>query len=120
MSPEETTNLWNDINKTKELFIKRNSSHDWQRNIVDGSKTLKTKTEWANFYAWLSNPNHFVVKQEETDFNFDEEDDELWKSYKYPEGIYEKRYKNGNETVIHIVNKNLYPDQNDEKDEKQL
>ena len=116
MDPAELKNMWEAIKTTKELFEKRKGAQDWQRNIVDGSRNLKTKCEWANYYSWLSNPSAFVPK-EESQFLFEEEDNELWKNYKYPAGVYEKRYKNGNETVIHIVNEKWHPKQgqNEEK-----
>ena len=118
MSPEELKNLWVAIHKTQELFKTRSGTSDWQRNIVDGSSSLKTKIEWSNFYAWLANPSQFIPKENEEDFKF-EEDCELWKNYKYPEGVHEKIFKNGNETMIHIVNDKWYA--NDaEEDEKEM
>ena len=105
MNSDQTERLWTAINKTSELFKTRTSHDDWQRNIVDGCAGLESKMEWANYYTWLSAPKNFEQKKNESDFDFTEHDaQKVYDAFEYPEGVHEVYYKNGTETIIHVVN----------------
>ena len=45
--------------RTAELFESRSRPEDWGRNIVEGSKGLKTDRDWTLYYSYLFNPETF-------------------------------------------------------------
>ena len=51
--------LANAMQKTAELFETRSRPEDWGRNIVEGSKGLKTDRDWTLYYSYLFNPETF-------------------------------------------------------------
>ena len=59
MKADERKILHACFEKTKNLFIKRNSAEDWSHNIIEGSRELKTALQWKHFYVWMANPNNY-------------------------------------------------------------
>ena len=64
MDDDERNVLHKCFAKTKELFMKQNSSEDWSHNLIEGSSELSTPLQWKHFYVWLANPNNY--NEEET------------------------------------------------------
>ena len=114
------SNTKENINKSIALlrasFKKHANPESWATNIQKACKHLKTRTEWAHFYHYLSNPTSYnmeTIKIEEethpmevdTDFEFKGLDSRL-------EPII---YRNGDEAVIHLRRRT--ETQDDEKKE---
>ena len=116
MLAEEVKNVLEAIEKTRELFIRRNSDLDWQRNLVEGSANLKSPMEFGNFYKWLACPEKFKMEKDRSkfEFGFSDQDKKMWEDYKYPDGMYEKVTMNGNQTQIHVTRMQIQDD-DDEK-----
>ena len=100
------------LRKTKELFKRRNTAEDWARNLLEGSRRLKTAHDWDQFYAFITDPLGF-------------EDGEMVEKMgtcsmqegippEYPSFMKVVKTMNGNETMIHVVNTN-YRCEDDEK-----
>ena len=104
----EHQNLQAAIRETRDLFKRRGTAGDWARNLIEGSRRLKTKKEWTKYYAYLANPEGFdpnreyaVVKPEDMTIE------------PYPEEQVVTEFKNGTETIVHV--KNRVRSQDDEK-----
>ena len=113
MSPEDRILFQQAVQKTTELFKKRTTARDWSDNIIQGSSMLNTKNSWKHYYAWLGNPQNYNEEQTDQLEVVPTTEDDI--------GCYDKRltvskFKNGNETLIHIKNPSLHT-QNDEKQE---
>jgi len=124
LKDEERAVLHGAFERTKDLFKRRNTSEDWALNLVEGSKDLTTPLQWTHYYTFLANPNGY--KEEEVCLKTAEEEyannPNLIPPY---EDCFEvTEYKNGNETIIYVKNKNLHPpkeeDEEDEEDEKTM
>ena len=92
------------IRKTKELFKRRNTAEDWARNLLEGSRRLKTKNDWDTYYAFITDPLGFedgdIVENMGT-CNMQE-----GIPTDYPSFMKVVKTMNGNETMIHVVNTN--------------
>ena len=100
------------IRKTKELFKRRNTAEDWARNLLEGSRRLKTENDWDQFYTFITDPLGFeegeiVEKLGTCSMQEGVPTD-------YPSFMKVVKTMNGNETMIHVVNTN-YRCEDDEK-----
>jgi hypothetical protein len=97
------TDLQYSIRKTKELFRRRQTGEDWARNLLEGSRRLKTVDDWDMYYAFIANPDAYeenkipartgtccVHEGVPTD---------------YPDFMEVRKVINGGETIIHVINK---------------
>ena len=101
------------IRETEALFRAHTTAEDWSNNIIVGSRSVKTPEQWTHFYAYLASPTTYdstrvykPVSQEEHD------------AFERPplhKGLQEKIYKNGLDTIIHVVRKK---DDEEEKEEE--
>ena len=98
------------IAETKNLFRRRNSPEDWARNLIEGSRGIKTSKGWGLYYAFLANPKGFDITKEVIPFNTSEYNPEP-----YPEYMTVEKFQNGpSETIIHVKN-TKYMNMEDEK-----
>jgi hypothetical protein len=105
------TDLQYSIRKTKDLFKRRNTAEDWARNLLEGSKRLKTVEDWDLFYTFLVDPmgyeeNEIAPRKETCNVQEGIPSD-------YPSHMKVVKIKNGGETMIHVVNTTWHED--DEK-----
>ena len=110
---ENTTrqNIEKAISLLKANFKKNNNSNSWADNIVNASKHLSGREEWAHFYHFLANPRSYdmdkillgktELPQEYVDLKNDPR-------------LREITYRNGNEVTIHLKN-DTYGGSDDEK-----
>ena len=114
LTDDERSVLEGVFRKTLDLFKKRNTSEDWSRNLVEGSRGLRTRLQWKHFYAFLANPRGYDEKLvcRET---AEAEHHAGPCITPYPPCYEVHEYQNGNETIIHVRNKELYPEECDEK-----
>ena len=103
------------IDRLKILFKERDSAEWWSQNIIDASQDIKKKENWTKFYSYMHNPENFDPNIDLKTMEDCEEEIDL----SYPEGLEAIRYKNGNETTIHVRVKKQESDsdsvENDEK-----
>ena len=91
MTPE----LQDAIERTKNLFITRDHSADWGRNILEGSAGLETYEDWHRYYAFLNNPTQF-----DPDAEVQPMQDEVEVDLTPPPEFTVVKHQNGNETII--------------------
>ena len=82
--------------KTAELFGSRSRPEDWGRNIVEGSKGLKTERDWTLYYSYLFNPETFDPEA------VIETIDPTFKVEPLPEGLVMEQRKNGTEIIVNV------------------
>jgi hypothetical protein len=90
------------VRKTKDLFARRPSAEDWARNLLEGSKRLKTKHDWDKFYTFITNPEAF--EEGEIPDHFSQAKISEGIPTDYPPHMKVVKIMNGNETMIHVVN----------------
>ena len=95
--------------KTAELFGSRSRPEDWGRNIVEGSKGLKTDRDWTLYYSYLFNPETFDPEAEIDTI------DPTFKVEPLPKGLVMEQRKNGTEIIVNVRR----VEQCDEKEEKE-
>ena len=93
------------------MFMKNNMAQDWSTNIIEGSKALRTPTQWKHYYVWLANPNNY----NEEEANLLEIDQNPPLIEPYPECMKVETFQNGNETIVSVTNPTLYPTQADDE-----
>ena len=84
------------MKKTAGLFEARNRPEDWGRNIVEGSRGLKTQRDWTLYYSYLFNPETFNPDAVIETINPTHEIEPL------PEGLVMEQRKNGSEIIVNI------------------
>ena len=89
------------IAQHKLLNKERTGTEWWSSNIVDSSRELTEKRDWALFYSYLANPQTFdptILPVTLDDLHVIPDQIE-----KYPSELREERIQNGNVTHINIV-----------------
>ena len=93
--------------QTEDNFRTHTASEDWADNIIKGSRGIKTVLQWRHYYTWLANPRGY----EESSVGEPERDLSKHLIEPYPSFMEEVRYQNGNETIIHVKNKQFQGDE---------
>jgi hypothetical protein len=101
------------VRKTKDLFARRPSAEDWARNLLEGSKRLKSKHDWDKFYTFITNPEAYEEGEIPEDFSPAKISEGI--PTDYPTHMKVVKTMNGNETLIHVVNTRRSRDEDDEK-----
>ena len=101
------------MQKTAELFEARSRPEDWGRNIVEGSKDLKTQGDWTLYYSYLFNPDTFNPEAVIDTINPAHEIEPL------PEGLVMEQRKNGTEIIVNIRRVYSGDEKDDSCDEKE-
>ena len=114
MNSDERNVLHRCFAKTKDLFTRKNQSEDWSHNLIEGSKGLRTPSQWKHYYAWLANPNNY----NEDEVASLKIDNSLTEIEPYDSCMVVETFENGPcETIINVKNRTLYGKQDDEKTE---
>jgi len=112
MNPKERSVFQKAIAETTDLFKRRSQAEDWSRNLIEGSRELKTPHQWKHFYTWLANPNQY--NEEET--NKMEIATEAAKIEPYDSCMRTETFQNGPcETIINVINTSGHSEQDEEK-----
>ena len=117
MNSQNKDNIQKAIALLKKNFERNNNSNSWADNIVNASKHLCGRVEWAHFYHFLANPRGYDMDKillgkvdgpkEQVDLTQDSR-------------LREIVYKNGTDATIHLKNDALYETEEDEKRQEWL
>ena len=84
------------MEKTAQLFESRSRPEDWGRNIVEGSRCLKTDRDWTLYYSYLFNPETFdkdaVIETINPTFEIEP----------LPKGLVMEQRQNGTEIIVNV------------------
>ena len=114
LSPDEIKGLEIAFERTLTLFKKHKNSESWSDNIIHGSVGLKTQEQWTQYQAWLANPKTYDLSNPTKAVDIIETALEI---PKYPDNMVVNEFQNGNETIVNVVNTELFCDEKEE-DEK--